>query len=134
MPIRWKLRECLSERGITRAAQVSKIVRERTGYVLSTQAVCDLFHQPRMLRLETSQALCDAFYCRLSDFFEVVPRATVRTSGKVARARERQPSKGDSVVRRQQSQNRCGSNEDATPETSKVDFAAFFPDAREISS
>ena len=35
MPIKWKLRECLEERGITSASQVSKLVRHRTGYVLS---------------------------------------------------------------------------------------------------
>ena len=74
MPIKWKLRECLEERGITSASQVSKLVRHRTGYVLSTQAVCDLFNeQPKMIRLETSEALCNAFHCCLNDFVEVVP-------------------------------------------------------------
>ena len=47
MPIKWKLRECLEERGITSASQVSKLVRNRTGYVLSTQAVCDLLMSNR---------------------------------------------------------------------------------------
>jgi len=75
MPIKWKLRECLEERGITSASQVSKLVRNRTGYVLSTQAVCDLFNeQPKMIRLETSEALCNAFHCCLNDFVEVVPK------------------------------------------------------------
>src|ERR1044072_2274834 len=75
MPIKWKLRECLEERGITSASEVSKLVRNRTGYVLSTQAVCDLFNeQPKMIRLETSEALCNAFHCCLNDFFEVVPK------------------------------------------------------------
>ena len=75
MPIKWKLRECLKERGITSASQVSKLVRHRTGYILSTQAVCDLFNeQPKMIRLETSEALCNAFHCCLNDFVEVVPK------------------------------------------------------------
>jgi len=83
MPVKWNLREWLRERGITRASHVSKIVRERTGYALSTQSVCELLNdQPKMLRLETSQALCDAFYCRLSDFLEVVPHAVTRSKGK----------------------------------------------------
>src|ERR1051326_3630314 len=74
MPIKWKLRECLEERGITSASQVSKLVRHRTGYVRSTQAVCDLFNeQPKMIRLETSEALCNAFHCCLNDFIEGVP-------------------------------------------------------------
>lgn len=69
MPIKWKLREWLRERGVTRASHVSKIVFDRTVYVLSTQAVCDLLNdQPKILRIKTSQALCDAFYCRLSHF------------------------------------------------------------------
>ncbi len=74
MPVVWKLRKVLGARGYTRASQISKIIRARTGYLLSTQAVCDLLNdQPKMLRLETSQALCDAFNCCLSDFVEVVP-------------------------------------------------------------
>lgn len=120
MPIKWNLREWLRERGVTRASHVSKIVFNRTGYVLSTQAVCDLLNdQPKMLRLETSEALCDAFYCRLSDFLEVKPRAVSR-SRKKNRPLGPGGSRNDSEVERR--------------ENSKVDFASFFPDARKFSS
>jgi DNA-binding Xre family transcriptional regulator len=79
MPINWKLRELLKERGGNSAAKIRKIVLEQTGYQLSTQAVCDLLkRQPKMIRLETIQALCDAFYIRLSDFLEVLPSAAQR--------------------------------------------------------
>src|SRR5258708_38470468 len=79
MPVTWNLQAFLRERGITNASQVSRILRDRTGYMLTPQAVCDLFnYQPRMLRAETMQALCDAFYCCLSDFFEVKPTAAGR--------------------------------------------------------
>lgn len=120
MPVKWNLREWLTERGITRASQVSTIVRERTGYVLSTQAVCDLLNdQPKMLRLETSEALCDAFYCRLSDFLEVMPRAVSRSHVKQTRKLE--------SGRRDESPIESRGN-------STVDFASFFPDARKFSS
>ena len=73
------LRGWLKDRGITRASEVRRIVQEQTGYKLSNQAVCDLLNnQPKMIRIETSQALCDAFYCRLSDFLEVKPALAVK--------------------------------------------------------
>jgi hypothetical protein len=121
MPVKWNLRESLRERGITRASHVSRIVRERTGYALSTQAVCDLLNdQPKMLRLETSQALCDAFLFRLSDFFEVMPCAVSRSHVKKHRPLKARSSSDNSVI-----DNR---------ENSKVDFASFFPNARKFSS
>jgi len=125
MPINWKLRDLLKERGGNKAAEISRIVREQTGYQLSTQAVCDLLRQPKMIRLETIQAICDSFYIRLSDFLEVLPSA----AQKAKRTR--------SIDRR-----RCHTNADesvqqalfpvATPAKKKVDFAAFYPDARKF--
>jgi LacI family transcriptional regulator len=61
---------------MTRASQISKIILERTGYIISIQAVCDLLNgRPNMLKVKTLQAICDAFYCKLSDFCEVMPLA-----------------------------------------------------------
>ena len=136
MPVIWNLREWLRERGITRASHVSRIVRERTGYVLSTQAVCDLLNdQPKMLRLETSQALCDAFYCRLSDFFEVIPRAVCRPHVKTPRPFEATSSRDNSTIEPEQGLRDTERNgQRLSRESSKVDFAALFPDARKFSS
>lgn len=136
MPVVWNLREWLRERGITRASHVSRIVRERTGYVLSTQAVCDLLNdQPKMLRLETSQALCDAFYCRLSDFFEVMPRAVCRPHVKTPRLFEAASSRDDSmIVTEQGPRDNEREVQGLSRESCNVDFAAFFPDARKFSS
>ena len=132
MPVIWKFRECLRERGVTRAAQVSRLVLERTGYVLSTQAVCDLFNeQPKMLRVETSQALCDAFYCCLSDFFEVKPEAAYRSHSKTPRPPNTQgPDSAPSA------ETGTGNNThpEKSKESSRVDFARFFPDARKFSA
>lgn len=136
MPIKWNLREWLRERGVTCASQVSKIVLDRTGYVLSTQAVCDLLNdQPKMLRLETGEALCDAFYCRLSDFLEVMPRAVSRSHSKKTRRRgpggsENGPLHGIQSQVRDTTRN----DEESHHENSMVDFASFFPDARKFSS
>ena len=136
MPVKWNLREWLRERGVTRASHVSRIIRERTGYVLSTQAVCDLLNdQPKMLRLETSQALCDAFYCRLSDFFEVMPRAVCRPHVKTPRLFEPVSSRDNSKIETGEGAgNNDRKDEKSSRENSNVDFAAFFPDARKFSS
>ena len=77
MPTTWNLRSVLKERGINRASEISRLICDRTGYQLSTQAVCDLLNtEPKMIRLETIQAFCDAFYFRLGDVLDVVPSAT----------------------------------------------------------
>jgi len=128
MPINWKLRELLKERGGKSAAKISKIVLEQTGYQLSTQAVCDLLRQPKMIRLETIQALCDAFYIRLSDFLEVFPSAAQKAKKKMRtlEIRRRHTSSRESAQR--------APLPVATPAKNKVDFAAFYPDARKFSS
>jgi hypothetical protein len=74
MSIKWILREVLAQRGFTTASEISRIIKERTGYRISTQAVCELLNgEFKLLRLETTQAFCDAFGLRVSEFFEVVP-------------------------------------------------------------
>ena len=132
MPIKWKLRECLKERGITRASQVSKIVRQRTGYVLSTQAVCDLLNeQPKMIRLETGQALCDAFYCCLNDFIEMVPKRVYNSLANKPRV-----LKTDNAIseKREVARNKDSKDGKSGREDSNLDFASYFPDARKFSS
>src|SRR2546423_8420621 len=90
MPTSWKLRELLKERGVKSASEISRSVRDQTGYQLSIQAVCDLLNaQPKMIRLETIQAICDSFYIRLSDFLEILPSAA-RKSQKNTRSLKRQ--------------------------------------------
>lgn len=132
MPIKWKLRECLQERGITSASQVSKLVRNRTGYVLSTQAVCDLFNeQPKMIRLETSEALCNAFHCCLNDFVEVVPKRVYNSPANKPRV-----LKTDNTISetREGTRNKDSKDGKSGCENSNLDFASYFPDARKFSS
>jgi len=132
MPIKWKLRACLEERGITSASQVSKLVRHRTGYVLSTQAVCDLFNeQPKMIRLETSEALCNAFHCCLNDFIEVVPTRIYHSPAN--KPRVLMPANPISETREG---TRNDNSKDGTSrrESSDLDVASYFPDARKFSS
>ena len=125
MPTNWKLRELLKERGVNSASEISRIVLEQTGYQLSTQAVCDLLNrQPKMIRLETIQAICDAFYIRLSDVLEVFPSAAQKRK---RNANSRQVNDSAKVL----SERKCAV---ATPGTEQVDFAAFYPDARKFSS
>ena len=128
MPINWKLRELLKERGGNNAAEISRIL-EQTGYRLSTQAVCDLLNrQPKMIRLDTIQALCEAFYITVADFLEVLPSAAQKSKKKTRDLeRRRRHTKSDESVQR-------SPFPEATPANKKVDFAAFYPDARKFSS
>jgi len=125
MPINWKLRDLLKERGGNNASEISRIVLDQTGYQLSTQAVCDLLRQPKMIRLETMQAICNSFYIRLSDFVEVLPSAVQKAKKKRnVETRRRRADSGDQPARVPV----------ATPAEKIVDFAAFYPDARKFSS
>jgi hypothetical protein len=134
MPAIWNLRELLKERGITRASEVRRIIHERTGRLFSEQAVCDLLNnQPKMLRVETGQLICDAFYCCLSDFFEVKPRAASRCHGKRSCPPNLLSSKDDSMMGAVQSP-RNDRQEEISSEDINVDFAEFFPNARKFSS
>ena len=128
MPINWKLRELLKERGGNSAAKIRKIVLEQTSYQLSTQAVCDLLRQPKMIRLETMQAICDAFYIRIADFLDVFPSAA-QMAKKKTRSIESQRRHTNSRESAQRALLPV-----ATPAKKKVDFAAFYPDARKFSS
>ena len=84
MPTTWNLRSVLKERGISHASEISRLISERTGYQLSTQAVCDLLNtQPKMTRLETIQAFCGAFYFRLGDVLDVLPGAAEKRRKRV---------------------------------------------------
>jgi len=135
MPVMWNLRDLLKERGITRASEVSRIIRERTGYKLSTQAVCDLLNsQPKMVRIETTAAFCDAFYCRLSDFFEVSPIAG-RKPQTTARRRGGPPSSSNDELRPTVSEpgGKPLKNRGLSSEMAKIDFASFYPDAHKFS-
>jgi len=132
MPIKWKLRECLEERGITSASQVSKLVRHRTGYALSTQAVCDLFNeQPKMIRLETSEALCNAFHCCLNDFVEVVPERVYNSPANRPRVLQAADPTGET---REGAKSNDSKDSRSGRENSDLDFANYFPDARKFSS
>ena len=135
MPATWKLREVLNERGFYHASEISRIVQDQTGYELSIQAVCDLLNrQPKMIRLETIQALCNAFYFRLSDVLEVVPIASQKRP-KNMRNLER-PGLQHVKVRKTNSAGRAKRARDAGASANirKMDFAAFYPNAREFSS
>ena len=135
MPVIWNLRDLLKERGITRASEVSKIIRERTGYKLSTQAVCDLLNsQPKMVRIETTAAFCEAFYCRLSDFFEVLPIPASRPQTK-ARRRGGPPSSANDGLGPAKSRpgDKPLTDRGLSSEMAKIDFASFFPDAHKFS-
>src|SRR5215210_2325366 len=122
MPTKWKLRELLKERGVKSASEISRSLEE-IGHQLSVQAVCDLLNrQPKMIRLETIEAICNAFYIPLSEFLEVRPMASQKPQ---KRTRTRQPPSDESQRVRDRG---------VGPSLGTIDYARFYPDARRFSS
>lgn len=123
MPTKWKLRELLKERGVKSASEISRSLEE-IGHQLSVQAVCDLLNRPpKMIRLETIEAICNAFYIPLSEFLEVLPTASQRPQKKM---RTRQIPSGESAQRAR--------DRGTGPSIGTIDYAGFYPDARRFSS
>jgi len=123
MPTKWKLRELLKERGVKSASEISRSLEE-IGHQLSVQAVCDLLNrQPKMIRLETIEAICNAFYIPLSEFLEVLPMASRKPQEKT-RTREPPSDKGAQRAR----------DRGVGPSIGTIDYAGFYPDARRFSS
>ncbi len=119
MPTKWRLRELLKERGVKSASEVSRSLEE-IGHQLSVQAVCDLLNrQPKMIRLETIEAICNAFYIPLSEFLEVLPMASQKPQKKT---RTRQLPSDESAQRAR----------GVGPSLRTLDYAGFYPDARKF--
>ena len=123
MPTSWKLRELLKERGVKSASEISRSL-EKIGYQLSVQAVCDLLNRPpKMIRLETIEAICNAFYIPLSEFLEVLPMASRKPQKKMRTLQT------TSDGRAQRARDRG-----VGPSIGTIDYAGFYPDARKFSS
>ena len=134
MPVIWNLRNLLKERGITRASEISRIILDRTGYKLSTQAVCDLLNaQPRMLRIETTEAFCEAFYCRLSDFMEVSPIVAGKPQTKIHRRGGPPGSSNDELTSKvPKPGGKPLKDGSLSSGMAKMDFASLYPDAHKF--
>ena len=116
----WKLREFLNSRGVKSASQARLMIKEATTYPLSKQAMCKLLNGDlAMLRLETADAICNTFYCRLSDFCEIVPRDAHTYQKNMATPRKRANNHR---------------KENVSDKSETLNFADFFPDARTFSS
>jgi len=74
-------------------------------------------------RLDTIEAICNAFYIPLSEFLEVLPVVSQKPQKK---PRTRQPSSAESVQRSQ--------GRGVGPNIRTLDYAGFYPDARKFSS
>ena len=118
--INWKLREFLMSRGVKSASHARQMIVDATKYPLSTQAMCKLFNGDlRMLRIETAAAICDTFYCKLSDFFEIIPRdANTRQKRMTLSLKPRKSRRSKKV----------------DPKSETLNFSDFFPDAHTFPS
>ena len=123
MPTKWRLRELLKERGVKSASEISRSLEE-IGHQLSVQAVCDLLNrQPKMIRLETIEAICNAFYIPLSEFLEVLPMASQKRQ------------KSMRTLRITSDESAQGARDSRVgPSIGAIDYAGFYPDARRFSS
>lgn len=133
MPTQWKLRELLKERGVKSASEISRSLEE-IGHQLSVQAVCDLLNrQPKMIRLETIQAICDAFYIPLSEFLEVLPMASQKPQKKTGTLKGAGLQHGQLETTSDESAQRAR-DRGVGPSIGTIDYAGFYPDARKFSS
>jgi len=74
MAIHWKLRTLASSRGIYKACELQRRIREKTGIVISLQNLCNLLDKkPLTIKLKTMEIICAGLECDLSDFCEVKP-------------------------------------------------------------
>ena len=76
-----------------------------------------------MIRLETIEAICNAFYIPLSEFLEVLPMAS------------RKPQKKMRTLRTTSDESAQRAREGGVgPTIRTIDYAGFYPDARKFSS
>lgn len=75
MALDWKFGVWLAaEWNIHTPSQLQAALIERIGVKLSVQALSTLMRKPpKAIRVQTIQAVCDAFGCRLSAFCEITP-------------------------------------------------------------
>lgn len=75
MTIIWQIKQWLAvEHNIYRASQLKEHLAKNAGVQLSNEAIRHLLNgQPKAIRLSTLQALCTAFNCTSSEFFQVTP-------------------------------------------------------------
>jgi DNA-binding Xre family transcriptional regulator len=80
VPLQWTLKKWLAvTHDVYRATDLKKRIVERTGTDISVQSLSVLLRDnPRALRINTIEAICATFQCKLSDFCEVVPGAAKR--------------------------------------------------------
>lgn len=82
MPAAWNLKQwlatncglLLTTNRLQTAQEISDIVHRRTGYRIKTGTVRNLLErQPKTFDSRILQAICDAFRCKLDDFFTITP-------------------------------------------------------------
>jgi hypothetical protein len=100
------------------------MIYKRTGYKISVQAIAELLNNPKMLRLETMEAICSTFDCKISDLLEVIP------SPYAGLTRETESRQLDASA--------LAAGIAPAGETSssvgRTNWAEFYPDARSFSS
>lgn len=96
--IDWRLGDLLQSHGITSSTAFCRSLEEKTGIRLSRQALGRLKNEnPRELRLETVQAICNLLGCSLSDFLEVRPDPNFQKPVEIVRPYQRKSKVAGSI-------------------------------------
>jgi DNA-binding Xre family transcriptional regulator len=75
MSVIWTFKKWLvTNHEIYTATDLQEALRSHANVALSIQALCSLLGgPPKALRVQTAQAICNAFRCELNEFFSVEP-------------------------------------------------------------
>lgn len=71
MALEWKLRKVMAEKNIWSGAELGRLLQDLAGYKLSAPSISVLMNeQPRQVKAETMDALCNALECTPNDLWE----------------------------------------------------------------
>lgn len=79
MAIEWRLREVMMAKGIPNAPRLQAVLKERLGICISREALDKLLKkQPKQIKLETAQYLCNLLQVSLDELLIITPEPIIR--------------------------------------------------------
>lgn len=68
MSIEWKLRQVMAQNNIWSGSELLRRMEDKAGYSMSAASISSLINEsPKMVRIETLDALCTALDCKPDD-------------------------------------------------------------------
>jgi DNA-binding Xre family transcriptional regulator len=79
MAVEWRLREVMTVQGITNASQLQAALEKTLGIHITRVALDKLIKkEPKHIKLETMQYLCDLFQVSLDELLIITPEPVIR--------------------------------------------------------